>query len=70
LEKKNINIPHYEQTKPKFTTISTVPQIKPSTTENAVNINYLPEQTTGNQNLVKNENLSDVDSDLDVFVKN
>lgn len=74
MEKKNINT-IYEHTKPKFTTINTVPQIKPSISEIPVNINnsnsnYAQEQEKRDSlAMVKNEDLSDVDSDLDVFVR-
>lgn len=71
LEKKNINT-IYEHTKPKFTTINTVPQIKPSISEIPVNINsnYAQEQEKRDSHaMVKDEDLSDVDSDLDVFVR-
>jgi hypothetical protein len=46
--------------------------MKPAISDNQVNINYTQEQrdTPVNPNMVKDEDLSDVDSDLDVFVRN
>jgi hypothetical protein len=70
LEKKNITNIHQFEAKPKFTTVNTGPQIKP-VSEGVININYIPDQNvikTVNPDLVKDEDASDEDSDLDVFV--
>ena len=78
LEKKNNNIHNFDP-KPKFATINTSSQIKTveqgaisagitSGGSNLININPVVSLVKQEQ-LVKNEDNSDVDSDLDVFVR-